>query len=376
MRIAHLLPARPHARSIAKFFATYSEDMGVDAHNHVFVVFQTHAAEVGEQREFCSLDELPARQLILVPASLRRILKTLWSLRGFDVFIIHNGAIRREVWIPFVLPWLWRKTALVTWGGDVYIFKQRRDASGIRSKLGHLIDRTIVPNLRAVCTLTPGEYRIIRSVFRKCDNYHRAFYSSQRRRETAPSLDVRTPVTVLLNQSAHFGGRHIEALDYLEKFRQCPIRIICPLSYGPKGEADSIADHGRAVFGAKFKPLTHMLPFGEYTREVINNCSIFVLNHLTQNGLGTAYAFLSQGKVVYLRKESPVREMLGDFGIETRDAASIPSLSFEEFAKPLSRESAESNIRAFNEHLSVESAVSAWSGLFDLFRARRGAPAT
>ena len=369
MKIHHILIGRAVNinSNIVRYFSCHYAGMGTSKEEHVFHLFLDKRALTPDERPF--LEDLPGdpdRLLFERPGRIG-VFRMLLRVGKEDVLIVHSGRMNELFPILLLTPWLLRRTALMCFGGETKVWERIASTEGLKSRLLHLAQRVVVPRLRAVCTLTPGEYAGIRSVFGRGDNYRRAFMSSsgrQGRDVSAPQArDPKRAVTVVLNQSANAGGRHREALQWLGRFRDEAIRVICPVSFGGETEAEAIIQAGQEAFGEKFLPIRAKQPYDAYSRMIREETDILVLNHLGQAGLGHLYMFLCMGKTAYVRSETPVYGFLHDLGFDIRASDSIPEMSFEEFQKPLTVEAARRNIRLFNAHLSTEASVEACRGL-------------
>lgn len=122
--------------------------------------------------------------------------------------------------------------------------------------------------------------------------------------EVAPAPPSRSGA-ILLGNSATVTNNHIEALDLLRSVGVGYRQIICPLSYGDKEYGAHISHYGHSLFGDRFVPLLDYMALDDYL-ELISNCSVFVANHIRQQGLGNLIALMHVGARVFLNKRSPV----------------------------------------------------------------------
>lgn len=134
----------------------------------------------------------------------------------------------------------------------------------------------------------------------------------------APAMPTQAGA-ILLGNSATVTNNHMEALDLLHAAGVGSRKIICPLSYGDKGYGEHVSSYGRALFGAQFVPLTNYMPLNDYL-ELVSGCSVFVANHVRQQGLGNVVSMLHVGARVFLNRRSPVFQ---DF---TRKGAHVNAL--------------------------------------------------
>lgn len=371
MKIRHILIGKAVNinSNIVRFFATNYREMATEKDDHVFHYFQDKSEFSPEESKFFEGLPVGTGQLIFEPRNKSNILKMLLAISKRDLIFIHSGRMSDLFLIMRLTPWLWKRTALIGFGCEPSLWRKIAGASGWKNKvLWHSL-KSVVPSLKAVCTLTPREYGLIQALFNRVDNYQRAFISTSRRVEVTsniPRVRVNSvPVRVLLNQSANPDGRHREALEWLETFRDDDIQVICPVSFGGEAQAEAIIRKGRDLLGEKFSFIKEKISRDVYSQMVLKDMDILILNHLGQSGLGHLHMFLSTGKVAYIRRESPVYNFLGQIGIEVRATNDIPTMSFKEFVRPLQTDRAERNIRNFNRHLSTEASLESCRQLID-----------
>ncbi|MBP7865797.1 MAG: TDP-N-acetylfucosamine:lipid II N-acetylfucosaminyltransferase [Acidobacteria bacterium] len=369
MRIVHILSGSSGRINpqIVKFFLDYVALIDGRIGEQVFYLFQKYEliSERGKQ-DYGSLIDNNASIHFVNPTKFN-ILRTFLKFRRDDIVVLHSGRLTRLWFILMLLPWLWDRIAMICWGCDIGNFIGYSESRAFSGRFLHQIQSCIVPKLRAVCTLTPGEFPRIRSIFRNCDNYLNVFYSTISPEEGIaeyPEDKKKTDVTrVVVNHAASPHGNHEEVYGWLSEYKDEQLQVLSILSSGPSTEASRIAQLGSDIFKDKYSTLSEILPYVEYVK-FFDEYDILVMNYKVQAGLGITKIFLSKGKPVYLRSESPVFEMLKGMGIEVRDTNSIPSLSYDDFTRPLSRETIENNARILSQKLSLESSLMSWKRLF------------
>ncbi len=357
--------------NIVRYFSTFHEEMETEQRNHMFHVFQDEAELGPDERRFFEALPVDEDQLRFIPPSKMNVLRLLRRVGKQDIMLVHSGRMSNFFAMLLLTPWLWQRTALICFGGEIGVWQRIAAATDVKSQMLMLCLKSVVPGIKAVCTLTPGEYPLIQAIFGRANNYQRAFMSSSRRVDEMPQkrqASAEEPTRVLLNQSANAGGRHSEALEWLRRFRHENISVTCPVSFGVDSEASRVIDDGMDCLGEKFSFIKDKRPYDKYSRMVREEMDILILNHLGQAGLGHLYMFLSEGKVAYIRKETPIYEFLGQIGITVRATNSIPGMSFEEFRQPLTRDAAENNIKVFNSQLSTEASVESCKRLIQALR--------
>lgn len=373
MTIHHILIGRAANinSNIVRFFADQWEALGTREDEHVFHLLQRRSDLSAAEAEYFDRVTVRPGALAFVDPTRRNILRLLLTIGPQDLLILHSGRSNDVILALCATPWLWHRSAMICFGGEVRIWTRIAAARDIASRLYRLSQRTVLKRLRAICTLTPAEYVPIRALFPGADNYRRAFMSTSP--SAVPALAPRVAsaagtLRVLLNQSADAGGRHREALEWLSAFRDQNVHVTCPVSFGSRQEAESVIEAGRAILGPKFSWIETKMPYERYRELLRENVDVLVLNHVCQAALGHLYMFLCDGKVAYIRRETPVRGLLGDLGIAVRCTNEIPTLTYQEFASPWPHAVAMANLERFNEHLSTEASVRACAALIQTMR--------
>lgn len=110
---------------------------------------------------------------------------------------------------------------------------------------------------------------------------------------------------ILLGNSAAATNNHIEILEILSKFNLSERKIITPLSYGGNSKyVARIKACGQQIFGNNFFSLDSMLNKYEYF-DLISSCSICIMNHYRQNGMGNVIFMIWLGVKVFLSERNP-----------------------------------------------------------------------
>jgi len=117
---------------------------------------------------------------------------------------------------------------------------------------------------------------------------------------------------ILLGNSSSTTNNHLEMIDFLAELDLNGRQVVTPLSYGSKKYASTIAKYGKKKLGSSFYPLTEFLPLYEY-HDLIQHCSIVIMNHYRPQGVGTNLATLYMGAKVFLN-ETSFYEYLKDIG--------------------------------------------------------------
>jgi len=128
-----------------------------------------------------------------------------------------------------------------------------------------------------------------------------------------PVFDLKNPFDIqgddiLVGNSASLSNNHIEIIDILSKANIYNNRIVIPLSYGDKVYASYVERYAKKKL-RNVCCLTNFLPFSEY-QNIIESCSIIIMNHLRQQALGNIVQALLSGAHLYMQPSSTVSKYL------------------------------------------------------------------
>lgn len=237
-------------------------------------------------------------------------------------------------------PWLLRKAVWVPWGGDLY-WPELVAAT----PWNRFIDRLrgmFFRRLDAIATSTPGDYakacalydtkaQYIKSCpnifsFDRTDLDRLMEKTSQLRKKDAPKI-------IQVGNSADPSNQHLEMLEWLKPYANESMEICTPLSYGfqgCEGYRDSVVRRGIELFGAKFKPMQHLLDAEAYNQHLAS-VDVMIFNHRRQQGLGNLAISLYMGTKIYLRRDVSTWGLLVDeLGCALSDSCEAKGVSFEQ----------------------------------------------
>jgi dTDP-N-acetylfucosamine:lipid II N-acetylfucosaminyltransferase len=380
MKIYHLLPGNsPHiVPFIIQRFVADCEEMGTTLEDHCFVIY-------GDTEE----DNKPAYRIPGVPwqqiTFLRHrpdvLARFLWSIPT-DAMLILHGMVYRGAWFALLSrPSLWRRTAWLLWGADVHSFASPKEEKRWISPLARFrrlrraVDRRlrtiVVQRIGAIGAQVPGDFDVLQHHCGKLTNYRRIFYCDDPITPVTPVCDEKRSwqgIRICLGNSATQSNNHLQALEWLSRFRDENIQVFCPLNYnfGSPEYRDMVVDAGKNLLGDKFQPLLEMLPREQFAT-LLRSMDILVFNHSWQQGLFSLLVMLSEGKKCFIRSETSSYALMQSLGIRVFESESISSLSFADFCN-LAPELVENNRRKYREHLSLEASIRGWKKLFADFR--------
>ena len=156
---------------------------------------------------------------------------------------------------------------------------------------------------------------------------------------------------ILLGNSASFTNNHLEAFNHLKELNLSGRKVITPLSYGDIRYAKKITQEGQKILGSSFKPLLNFMPMKEYN-EVLFTCSIVVMNHYRQQGVGNILTSLWIGCKVYLSEKNLVFDYLKRIGCYVYSIETELRPENKQALEPLTVEQVEMNRQILKQNIS------------------------
>jgi len=264
-------------------------------------------------------------------------LKMLAALYRSDGIVVH-GLINPSVLLIFACqPWLLKKTNWVVWGGDLYVHRFAQES--LKTRLIERLRRFVLPRFGFVTTLIDGEYELAQKWYGVQGKPLRATYPVNLHQTVVPleprSLLEQREVSILVGNSATKTNHHMEALDYLEQYRDERIRIVLPLSYGfddYESYAENVIHYAQKKFGeSAVCPLTERMPTDEYTA-MLSSIDVGVFNNDRQQGMGNIFQLMRLGAKIYLRQGTLMWNHYIGMGCVVHAIDEIPGMSFDGFA--------------------------------------------
>ncbi len=118
---------------------------------------------------------------------------------------------------------------------------------------------------------------------------------------------------ILLGNSGTPTNNHIEAFDIIKQLDLHNRKVITPLSYGYTDYINLIIKTGEKELGRNFKPLIEFLPLESYNN-ILQTCSIVVLNHYRQKAVGNILSSMWMGAKVFLDERNTFYQYLKRIG--------------------------------------------------------------
>jgi len=278
-------------------------------------------------------------------------------LNGSSVIILN--------WVNMsMLPSVWRylpKTYLLFWGGDFAPYCSKRGL-GVEKRVKRALLIGSIKRARGIMALLPSDLSKIASFSSTAKPSYQVDMINMPHRtlEGVRPVEVKTksPIKVLVGNSATPSNRHIAALNLLSKFAEEDVALYVPLSYGDEDYRNQIISYGSQLFGDRFVPVVNFMGPAEYTN-FLSDISIGVFNHDRQQGLGNIRRLLRMGSKVYISVDSGMLDDLQSNGSKVHLTESIRDSSFQEFST-IDEEEAGRNRAANSVERQFEQAVARW----------------
>lgn len=290
-------------------------------------------------------------------------------LKKADKIFLHNLSVNiRELFLFSICRTLTRKVTWLVWGVDLYCYRNKRDK--LMDKLVEAMRRSVIRQIPVIATLADGDYDLAREWYGTKARHIRLDYCDEKEIGIFQYLrkqpdEKKENVNILIGNSATRTNCHIEAFEFLKKFKEENICLYVPLSYGDMEYAKEVEKAGYTVFGDKFIPLKEYMSQEEYFG-LLNKMDIAVFNNDRQQAIGNITALLYLGKKLYLRKDTA---MWNEWVKKQKYAIhSTEDIVREDYAQFTSNDKAEADInyKLTKEFFNAESRRIEWKAAFNM----------
>lgn len=141
-----------------------------------------------------------------------------------------------------------------------------------------------------------------------------------------------TPIdgnNVLLGNSAATTCNHIDGIDLINEVEEFQGKLIIPLSYGNQAYKELIKNYLHQSFKGEAMVLEDFMPFDEYTK-IISTCSLVVMPHKRQQGLGNILMLMNLGAKIFLDKDNLLYTYLIEQGFVVYTLEDISQKCFQD----------------------------------------------
>lgn len=167
-----------------------------------------------------------------------------------------------------------------------------------------------------------------------------------------PNTDLSLGPNILVGNSASYTNNHLEAFEILQHIDLGDRKIIVPLSYGDPNYRDYIVEVGKKLFGDAFIPLLDFMPIADY-HEILQSCSIAIMNHYRQQAVGNISALIQSGVKVYLSERNPFLKTCKRIGVKVFLIEDLEK-DYSSFYQPLTKLEKESNYLHYEKEFNQD----------------------
>lgn len=161
------------------------------------------------------------------------------------------------------------------------------------------------------------DYELLRKYLKTKAQFKLFYYINPTSTESegfGDGINTRTnEINILVNHSASFTGNHLTVLKKISSLSLDNIKLIIPISYGPKTHADLIEKEATKLFPDKCTLLKEYMPRVEYYN-IIDKCQCAIMGHRRQEAGGNISFLLKHGKKVFLREDNSLLNYYKDLG--------------------------------------------------------------
>ena len=256
-------------------------------------------------------------------------LKMPFYLYKAEHIVVHGLFNKAVITALFLQSWLLKKCNWIVFGADIYIHKKKNKS--LSDKMFEKMKQHIAPKIPYISTFSDGDWELVRKWYgAKGQNlkvsYPLAGCNAKLVEELSKTQKEDNAVNIIIGNSATETNQHIQALDWLAKFKDENIRIHLPLNYGLgdyKTYANKIIAYAINIFGEdKVFPLTEKLSGEDYLK-YLNSMNVGLFNNNRQQAMGNITQAVLCGAKVYIRKDTNMWEHYRSLGCQLYDIEEI-----------------------------------------------------
>lgn len=271
---------------------------------------------------------------------------------------------------PTLLFWrynlkLIKKTTWIIWGTDIYSYLKKN--KNIKTRIYESLRKIIIPLFPEISAYVNQDLELVNQLYHTKAEFIKTMYpypvNFEHLDAVSSMVEKRDVINVMIGNSADSTNCHEEMIDYLSTYKEEPICIYCPLSYGgsPKYIQQTI-EKGKRVFGDKFIPIVDTMHPEDYSL-FLSKIDIALMNHRRQQALGNITALLYLGRKVYLRSDVTTYHFMLENNLQVFNIGMLADQSYDEFIHPV--DSVQKNKAAIQSISSNEYFLSLWMSLFE-----------
>ncbi|WP_312353628.1 TDP-N-acetylfucosamine:lipid II N-acetylfucosaminyltransferase [Aminipila sp.] len=315
----HIMPDNTYSKEFIEFI-----NNNFDKRQHFFCI-------ITNNENFVHLDNISNGNIIKVRinSGWKKLLST--NNKTIKQFINKSDKIfihYLSSWAAYYINKYAKKRRLywIIWGGDLYSYigiklydeetlkiiltsKKKKVTELIKyfiAKKEQSERKNVIKRLDYICTPFKKDYEVVIQNYNTLAKYSNFIFKmpiSMQELNTIKNVKENEYKVILLGNSADPNNNHVSILNYLKRYKNFPIKIICPLSYGNKVYADKVEEIGIKIFGNKFISMRDYISKSEYA-QMLSQVDIAIMNQYRQQGFGNIIPLLYLGKKIYMNETS------------------------------------------------------------------------
>ena len=346
--ILHLFPVTAFTRGFIEFVAK-----NFNSDEHFFLVYGE--SELQDNNDYISNFNVKYYRRIDVICN---NMSTMNWMCSFDAIIMHHFLNWKLCEMFAMNEHLLKKLVIYFWGGDIPY---------TNNKEYNILKKRVVENCKGIITIIPEDFRLAKKLYDIDGIVRTAEYRDDELEEIINNNKLKKhkygePYYIQIGHSSFETGRHFEAIDAIERFKNHNVKIFIPLAYGDKQYAKKVIAYAEDIFGEdKVEILTDFMSKGRY-HEILSNIDVALFAPLDQQALGNILALLKMGKKVYLANKGFLYEYFTkDKGIDVFEIEKIHDESFDLFVD-ISQTSINHNLNIMKKY--YDNTVKEWNEVF------------
>ncbi|MBD7911777.1 TDP-N-acetylfucosamine:lipid II N-acetylfucosaminyltransferase [Clostridium cibarium] len=341
----------PHEKFTASFIEMINKNF--ESNDHIFLVFK--------KAEYLTKDKSFDYDNVFFYNSEKDVILHLNKIPGKKKLILHSLFWGKDLFLYFISNMrLLKNSYWVLWGADLYNYLMNS-----RYNKWEILRRMIIKRIGNIITYVEGDYILAKKWYKTKAIYYSGFYPYLIDTELINSKHKvklsREKIAIQIGNSADPSNNHIEIIDYLSKYKDKNIEVICPLAYGDKEYTKDVIQHGKKVLGNKFNEQVKFLSYEEYVNS-LNDIDIAIFNHKRQQAMGNILTLLYMGKKVYIRDDISTWSFLKSININVFEISGIKKE--DEFFSLIDECKTNENRNILEVEFSNKKFISDWSKVF------------
>lgn len=330
-------------RQYKPFLLTSVSNTAIPYEGAIVLRYSSMVEEVDRIVEICKNHDI----IYLVSPFFSPIVKLYISL-------FYKELIHRLVWIE--------------WGYDLYKNDNPRLSVRIKSAFKNLAKKLFEARIPVFVAIHPADLPVYDEIVRgravkysipyafsgKYELYENDNTSIEKKIQSGESIVIQ------VGNRADRPLNHLAILNKLSVYKDFPIKVLLPLSYGNKDYALTVKNKAEELFGDKAMCLMDFMEYSEYSK-ILNTVDILIIDSERQIALGNIHPMLYRKKKIFLSPTSPLYKYYKENNVLVYSIETLGRISFE----MLCHEDDLSNGREYLINYKKKTPLQNWTELFD-----------